>query len=70
MEELERKWKITVERVESCSSTQLVCTESALGMTDGEIPQGRCYGEGKRAALVMFTVENEICVCMCVCDFC
>ena len=45
-------------------------TYSALGMTDGEIPQGRCYGEGKKLALVMFTVENEICVYMCVCDFC
>ena len=52
------------------AGTQLVRTYSALGMTDGEIPQGRCYAEGKKLALVMFTVENEICVYMCVCDFC
>ena len=50
----------------AAAGTQLGCTYSALGKTDREIPQGRCHREGRKASLAMFTVENEICVYMCL----
>ena len=40
----------------AAAGTRAVHTDSAQGVRAGEIPLGRCYSEGKKVSLVMFTV--------------